>query len=84
MDSSAHSRRGRLEKANGIGMACRVACQPSNDSLKNKSIKTHRYTRIRIDIAYRVAFHPAGGWITLSKGFKCYLMREHIGRSLIG
>ena len=83
MDSSAHSQRSRLEKANGIGMACQVACLPSNDSLKNKSIKTHRYTRLGVDIACRVACHPAGGWITLSKRFKYYLMREHISRNLI-
>ena len=84
MDSSAHSWRGRLEKANKIGMACQVACQPSNNSLKNESIKTHQYIRLGIDIACRVAYYPAGGWITLSEGFKCYLMREHIGRSFIG
>ena len=83
MDSSAHSWRSRLEKANGIGKAYWVACQLSNDSLENESIKTHRYTRLGVDIVCWVACHPAGGLITMSEGFKCYLKREHIGRSFI-
>lgn len=67
IDSSAHSLRSRLKKANENSMACQVACQPSNDSPKNASINTHQYTWPGFDIVCQVACHMAGCYITLSE-----------------
>lgn len=44
MNLSTHSQKSKLEKPNRVGNACQVACQPSNNSLKNVWIEIHQYT----------------------------------------
>lgn len=44
IDSNTHLQRGRLKKANKVSIAYQVAYQPSNNSLKNTSIKIYQYT----------------------------------------